>query len=60
MCATYDGAKGEELEPYFVCALRPLVSVYLCCANAAAERQLDPNFKHVKVVGHNWSDTRGR
>ena len=60
MCATYDGAKGEELEPYFVCALRPLVSVYLCCANAAAERQLDPNFKRVKVVGHHWLDTKGR
>ena len=56
LVTTYSGAKAEELEPYFFTALRPLVPVCICGANASLERQVDPSFLNMKVVGHNWAD----
>ena len=59
VATVYNMAKVEELEPYFFTALRPLVPVCLCCANAKAERELDPTFLNMKVVGHNWAERQG-
>ena len=58
---TYSRAKVEEMEPYLLTALRPLVPVVLCCANAAEERrQGDAHFSNRSVVGHNWADSLGK
>ena len=60
LVTTYSRAKVEELEPYLLTALRPLVPVVLCCANAKEQRKVDGHFSNRSVVGHNWAVTQGK